>query len=85
MSAHPLFEQMFATIFGYPGKLTPPEQDHLPAIPRPDDLDVIQMDNEAIEDVRDSVEREEDAGRMPRMKYLTPEQLAEGHQYADRR
>lgn len=38
---------------------------------RPDSLDVIDMNNESINEIRDSQEREEDAGRMPRMDYGT--------------
>lgn len=65
MSAHPLFEDMFAKIFGCaaPQNVQP--------IARPDDLDVIHMDNEAIEDIRDSHERAEDRREMPRMDYGT--------------
>mgnify|MGYP003490910218 CR=1 FL=1 len=36
---------------------------------RPDDLDVIDMDNNAIEPIRDSAIAAEDAGQMPRTNY----------------
>ena len=62
MSAHPVFEDMFAKIFGAPAP-------RIPEPMRPDALDVIHMDNDAIEDVRDSAERAEETGELPRMDY----------------
>jgi len=64
MSAHPLFEDMFAKIFGVPApRMVEPM--------RPDDLDVIHMDNEAIDDIKESHERAEIIGQLPRMDYGT--------------
>jgi hypothetical protein len=75
MSAHPVFEDIFQKMFGAPAPRAPEPI-------RPDDLDVIHMDNDAIEDVRDSAERAEETGAMPRMEYgrLSAEQLEEGNQ-----
>lgn len=57
------FDEAFRRIFGV--NLMP---DITPPL-RPDDLDVIQMNNEAIEEVRDSQERAEITGELPRMDY----------------
>jgi hypothetical protein len=62
MSVHPVFADIFAKVIGAPAP-------RIPEPMRPDDLDVIHMDNDAIEEVRDSAEREENAGRTPRMDY----------------
>lgn len=80
MSAHPVFEDMFLKFFGAPAPRTPEPM-------RPDDLDVIHMDNEGIEDIRDSQERAEQNGEIPRMDYgrLTQPEIEEGHQTAERR
>ncbi|KAF1706257.1 hypothetical protein [Pseudoxanthomonas sacheonensis] len=91
MSAHPVFETIFTAIFGTPERPTPPAAntfpDSLPAISRPDNLDVIDMNNESINEIRDSCEAEENAGRTPRMDYgrLSAEQIEEGHQTEIRR
>lgn len=73
MSAHPVFEDIFKKIFGAPGKPMPPAAntypDSLPAIDRPDALDVTYHDNEAIEEVRDTAEEAENKGEIPRMDY----------------
>jgi hypothetical protein len=52
---------------GLPPLPTPRKLEEL----RPDLLDVIDMDNNAIEPIRDSAIAEEDEGRMPRMDYGT--------------
>lgn len=62
MTAHPIFEDMFLKFFGAPAPRTPEPM-------RPDSLDVVHMDNDAIEDVRDSAERAEETGELPRMDY----------------
>ena len=56
--ANEVFDRMFGT-------------KRLPAIQRPDDLDVIHMDNEAIDDIKESHERAEIIGQLPRMDYGT--------------
>lgn len=47
---------------------------------RPDALDVIHMDNDAIDEVADSAIAAENSAQIPRTDfgYLTPEQIAEG-------
>jgi len=62
VSVHPVFEDIFQKMFGASAPRTPEPT-------RPDDLDVIHMDNDAIEDVRDSQERAEQNGSIPRMDY----------------
>lgn len=62
MSAHPVFEQMFAKFFGAPAP-------RIPEPMRPDALDVIDMNNESINEIRDSAERAEETGELPRMDY----------------
>lgn len=75
------FNEAFRRIFGVNlmPVITPPM--------RPDDLDVIHMDNDAIEEVRDSAERAEETGSIPRMDYgrLTQAEIEEGHQTEIRR
>lgn len=74
------FEQSFAAIFGVP----PPK--NVAPIPRPDALDVIDMNNHAINEIRDSAERAEETGELPRMDYgrLSRKEIEEGNQAADR-
>jgi hypothetical protein len=71
--ANPIFQRLsedFPAHFG------------LPQIAPPNGLEVIQHDNEAIEEVADSVARAEAMGELPRMTYspvaLTSGQLREG-------
>lgn len=53
---------------------------------RPDLLDTVQMNNEAIDEVAASALAAEDSGAMPRMSYrLTDSEMAEGDFTADRR
>lgn len=54
---------------------------------RPDNLDVIDMNNQSIDDIRDSHLAAEDRGEIQRMNYgrLSLEQIYEGHMTAERR
>lgn len=54
---------------------------------RPDNLDVIDMNNQSIDDIRDSQLAAEDRGDAPRMDYgrLSLEQIYEAHMTAERR